>query len=596
MRDGNQMKNCRIVKRRTSFLIMLGIFMLMFTGCRTSPVLEQILYQQNQEPDKDNDVNAIDNNEEHDQEDEQLSAKKEVDDADSKRDQTREDAVSGDDKDKSDKSYDSNYDDNAPNMGKDNQSSSDNAESDGSGTGEESKPETVETSGHGTGAEDSEAADRGEENGEPESTDQDDSGEDDETGGNGNLDDGNSSGNEYEPGDEEQYKQIVDARGESVDVPEDVEKVTAVGEIATIVEMLGGSNRLLASSGSFTGNSMVQSAFSSQGVSGVQTWWDGDGSGTISSGNFDALLAAEPDVCFEISGQDTFSSSQIDALEDAGIAYVVLPALKSLDNITSAVQIVGEVLGDRSADGGTNAPSIAGDYADWSDSVVGKVQGKGSEKNTLFISEWDSSVLWEIKNETSGVWQSGYGGVIGMKKSGTSPLNDCMSIANLKNGSADNVYINPLRNNYWLHYYSGGKGVFNYGENRTRTSSGVGLGNEAFPAIIVADSSIVSNIQDDIHWQVYGRVTDGAGNTAYGFTDGNGNIIGTTIEGEYGIYVNPKGVGSWTDGSVESPLEAAWLSCKFQNGISMDELRGMVSDFYSTFYHTSADTGSILGE
>lgn len=616
-------------KKRKLFLMLLCMLAVLCAGCRTSPVLEQIIYQQNEEPDKDNDTNSVDNDEENEEEDDQLAAKETVDDSDTNRDQSKEDAVSGDQKEEADKAYEGEYQEKADSVGADSQGQVASSETKGNGTSSnsekqqdngaggqnettddekqetaapsepsETEPETEPQTEAG-GQNEPETEETPAENPDsPESVDEtesNDSGEDDGEGGNGNLENGETSGEEYEPVEEITYKQVVDARGVSVDVPENVDGVTAVGEAATIVEMLGGSGRLIASSGSFTGNSLAASAFSSQGFSSVRTWWDGNGSGTISSGNFSALLEAAPDACFEISGQSTFNSSQIEAMQEAGIAYVVLPSFTSIENIKSAVQIVGAVLGDRSSDGGTNAPSIASSYASWANDVIGKVQGRGSAKYTLYISEWDSSAYWEIKNNVNGVWQSGYGAAVGRKNANSSPLNACMSAANLTNRASDNVYINPLRNNYWLNYYSGGSGSFNYGENLTSVS-GVGLGNEAFPAIVVANSSIKANIQSDIHWQVYGWEMDGAGNSGFGFNDGNGNIVGTTIEGAYDIYVNPDGVGSWVNGSVESPLEAAWLSCKFQNGCSMDELRSMVSNFYSTFYHTSVSTSSILGE
>lgn len=535
-------------------IILLSVAAVSFTGCRQSPVLEQVVYQENEEPDKDNETQSTENDEDNDQEDEQLAPKTEVDDSNSKRDQTKQDALSGNGNSQVDKTYDSTYEKNA----------------EANGTSSQNPTESTDSNG-GLGTGDSE-----------------------QNGGDGNLDDGDQSGTKLQPSDDENYKQIVDARGETVNIPENVDSVTAVGEIATIVEMLGGNNRLLASSGSFTGNSMARSAFSPQGFSDVKTWWDGDGSATISSGNFDALLAVKPDVCFEISGQDTFSSDQVAALEEAEIAYVVLPALTSVDNIKTAVRIVGDVMGDRSSAGGTNAPAIAQQYAAWADRIIGDVQGKGSAKTTLYISTWDESAYWELKN-ANGVWGAGYGAPIARKASDSSPLNDCMSIANLTNVARDNYYANPIQNSIWNSYISGGSGLFKYNLTQTVNDAGQALGNAAFPAIVVADSSIKTSIQNDIHWQVYGWVSDGA-SLKRGFDDGSGNIIRSTIEGDYEIYTNPSGVGSWTEGSVEAPLEAAWLSCKFQNGCSMDELRSMISDFYSTFYHTSADTGAILGE
>lgn len=60
----------------------------------------------------------------------------------------------------------------------------------------------------------------------------------------------------------------------------------------------------------------------------------------------------------------------------------------------------------------------------------------------------------------------------------------------------------------------------------------------------------------------------------------------------FGIYVNPKGLGqedsedtlcSWTDGSVESVLEASWAYYMFRDGTQSDFEKD-VTDFYETFY------------
>lgn len=564
-------------------LIIAGCLVVSQAGCRKSPVLVQTIYEQDHEVDEDTQTESIDNDEENEDQDEDLAPQEEIDDSDSKRDQTREDALSGDGTDVADQTYDSTYNENA---------------------------DTTGTAEYGTAAGSSETEDQDDSGSGEGSSEDTGSGEDNETetGGNGSLEDDAESGTDVEPSQEKEKKQIVDARGEYVEVPVDVDTVTAVGEAAVIVEMLGGSGRLMASSGSFTGSSLAQSAFSSQGFSDVKTWWDGDGSSTITSANFEALIAAKPDVCFEISGQGTFSTEQIEALEEAGISYVVIHAFTSVSNIEAAVTLVAEVLGDKSSEGGTNASQIAEQYCSWAESTVSSVQGRGSAKTTLFISTWDENAYWEIKNSTSGVWAgsdigsgSGYGVAIAWKGAKVDPLNECMGYANLTNRALDNYYVVPFVNGYWLHYVTGGTGKFVYGTVLTVTTAGVALGESDYPAIVVADSSIKSSIESDFHWGVYGTNTDATGNTqAHSFSDGSAsrNPITSSIVGEYDIYVNPTGVASWTEG-IEAPLEAAWLSYKFQGdegGVSLSELRSMVSEFYSTFYHISVDTSSILGE
>lgn len=535
------------------------------TGCRPSPVLEQIVYQQDEEIDKEND--SIDDTEQNDNQDDNLPPDTQVAEAETQTEQTQQDAVSGDGQSNTNNTYAPTYQDGANSNGQ---------------SGTSANTDTTNSQGDNN----SEQQDGGQ---EPSG-----SGEQPSEGGNGQEEGGEPSGTDPTPADNpDVVRQIVDARGVTVDIPKDVDSVTAVGEAATVVAMLGGNGRLMGSSVSFVDNNMANVAFD---LSSVAAWWDADGSGNISGGNFQALLEAKPQVCFEISGQTSFSSDQIAALDENGIAYVVLPSFSSLQNIKDAVYIVGQVLGDRTVTGGTNAPAIANDYINWTDTIISRAPGRGYT-STIFVSAWDDSAYWEIKNSVNGIWQTGYGMAIAGRPSG-SALTDCMNTANVADLTIGGYYINPLRNNYWLHYVSGGSGMFSYGYNMTyNTSAGCGLGNAAFPAVIVSDSYIADKIRNDFHWGVYDWINDEVGNMAIGFSDGSGHIIGTTIEGNYGIYINPSGgMGSWIGGSVESPLEAAWLSCKFNGGYSMDELREIVTDFYSRFYHLNVNAGDILGE
>lgn len=201
-------------------------------------------------------------------------------------------------------------------------------------------------------------------------------------------DDGNSPSDDQDPGDEEKPKKTVtDGNGEEQEIPEDVHTVTAVGDAAVIVEMLGGSGRIAGANADFLSNSLSQALFDDLG--GINSWWDGDGSGTISDGNFAALLAAAPDVCFEISGQSTFSSDQITQLKAAGIGYMALPTLTDSESIKSAVNIVADVL-DVST-GGQDAKKTAAEYSDWVDNLHAEVRGAVGDVpcySTLYISEW----------------------------------------------------------------------------------------------------------------------------------------------------------------------------------------------------------------
>ena len=555
--------------KRYIFLIMTGIFALSISGCRTSPVLEKVVYEQDHTKDEEN--QSDDNQPDHTEEDEQLASMKQVDQAESEQDREEKKAVSGPDSTNSDPAYTAQY-----------------REQTKVSNGIDQTTPTQQTDTNASG-------DTGN-NGDSQSGAGYDNTQQGNNGNGGNNTDNNGDDDPgYTPSDDQNKKQIVDARGITVSVPENVTGVTATGEAGIMVGMLSGSERLMGTSQSVTANRLAQNAFGS-GMAGVQTWWNGDGSGTISANDFQSLLSAKPDVCFEISGENTFNESQISQLQSAGIAYVVLPKLDTYDHIKEAVKLVGTVMGDQSASGGMNAPAVAEQYAEWVDKVTGMVGNASTEKTTIFISAWDSSAVWQISNSTSGVYQSGTGAAVASVSSGNVSLKESMNLAGVKNNGKDATYANPLQDGAWLQSISGTMARVNRNYNLlSDMSTGVCLGEDGFPAIVVADQSIKDQLLPDIHWQVYGKIQNGPYSMDYGFMAGN-EFVRTMVRGSYDIYVNPTGVGNWTDGSVESPMEAVWLACKFQNSCSMDQLRDLVSEFYTTFYHVDVNTSDVLGE
>ena len=83
--------------------------------------------------------------------------------------------------------------------------------------------------------------------------------------------------------------------------------------------------------------------------------------------------------------------------------------------------------------------------------------------------------------------------------------------------------------------------------------------------------------------QGYGRIVEGSEGTTILWATVKGDI---TVEGSPGfrIIVNPCGyVGSWTDGSLEAPLEALWVASEFYD-YSQDDLEEKITEFYNTFY------------
>ncbi len=190
-------------------------------------------------------------------------------------------------------------------------------------------------------------------------------------------------------------KVVTDASGTEQEIPEDVYTVTAVGEAAPIVAMVGGVGRLIASSESFVSNEIGSMIIANSADAEINTWWSGAGSGGISVENFAALLQASPDVCFEISGEAAFSSEQISQLQEHGIGYLVLPKLSSSENMKDAVMIVAEAL-ETNEDTGQSAVTIANQYGSWVDECLSDTANMRKTLNyyTMYISEWRDDVTF----------------------------------------------------------------------------------------------------------------------------------------------------------------------------------------------------------
>lgn len=391
-------------------------------------------------------------------------------------------------------------------------------------------------------------------------------------------------------------KQVVDGAGRTVTLPENVETVTAVRWAAQMVEMLGGSGRLLAADGDFTASALAKAAFSD--LSGVRTLWPGDGSQYISGGDFAALLALQPDVCFEISGDNTFSNSQIAQMQEAGIAYVVLPKLNSVANLETALSLMAQIL-DTNASTGESASDIAGAYSSWVDSVVSTVKSKtsGQALSSLYIAGWDADAQY-ILNNTHGVsFPTGLGLAYAYSPLKAQFLTTFMAAANITNESTriaslyrdtDYLYVTPMFQQFMptvsgkmaTYYDSTGKVA---ASKELFVSRAVGgdtyyeLGSSAYPAIIAANEEVKTQIENNFYWQAH-DLTD----TGYYVTDGMNFYHG--VAGPYDIYVLPQGMCDWADGSLESPLAAYWLACQFDGAYTLDEVRGETQSFYQTFF------------
>ena len=402
-----------------------------------------------------------------------------------------------------------------------------------------------------------------------------------------------------------------------MDLPEEVNSVVVTGSAASIVQMLGGKSIISGSSSSFTSNALARQVFEAEDIGNTKTLWDGDGSSVMSSSNFENLLKMKPDVCVTISGQNSFSSSQLSTLKSKNIAVVTLPALTSSDNIQTAVNVVGDMIGDRSGEeGGVNAKELATDYEKYCNNLISEVKqktglftwnnidfntGEKTANNTasdgqytLYISQWSESAYKITNSSGTTLFKDNTGVAVAPKGYSDSPLSYYLSVAGVCNNGARFVRnqksqyaVSPFNRNVFKH--STGEFEF-YGDSNesfVRAWNGgsidVGLGESKFKSIIVDSQTIKNKIQSSDSWKYYGKAT--VNNvTDYGFVADDGSMITSYIRGDYNIYVNPYGVESWTDGSVESVLETIWTAWKFHGAYTESDVKNELKEFYSKFY------------
>lgn len=557
-------------------LIMVMLAGLFLAGCRESHVLEQVVYTEDQQIDFDQ--HEIENEEDNTDEDEDLSAQAERDDSQKEREQQNTQAVRGNGTSR-DTTAKLLYDQGAQQDGE-----TSGASEEGTVASEQTVPAGVN----------------------------------DVTG--------------VEASGEETLRQIVDANGETVDIPENVATVTAVGETAALVEMLGGSGRLLASSESFSWNSWIRTVFAAD-YGNVQILWSGRGSDAISDDGFQALLAMDPSVCLINSGDYTFTDEQLTQLSEAGIHTVTIPKLNNLENLESTVRLLGTILGDQSGSGGKNAPAIAEDYCSWAEDIIRKVDGavdsfsynnidfskdryanrkdytKESDTDqglyTLFISAWDSDAVFRLYGGAY-LTMSGQGVAIAPSGYSTTPLSYYLSEAGVVNRAAvasdyfslKNWYVKTLDPSTRTLEISGTAGTmptqFLTYIKDPATSANIYLGEPRFPAIVAANNGVKAAIEQDAAssqmWTAYPWTNSSDGKVGgFGFLDESGQIVQSTIHGSYVIYVLPDGVGSWNYASAEGVLASMWAAMKFQGAFSETDLQNEIINFYSTFYGYAMD-------
>lgn len=410
------------------------------------------------------------------------------------------------------------------------------------------------------------------------------------------------------------------------EVPEDVSTVAAVGDAALYVEMLGGANRLVASSASFTQNYYAQ-LFSD--FSNVRGLWERDGATAISDAQFRQLLSADiyPEAVFYIADTDSFQSfteAQISQLNAKGVYTIPLNPFNTTSNIKQNVEVIGKVLGKGSkVAGAPNANSRASDYIKWMEDILSGKERQtysGPDKfnldqdgvfsqtvnsyadtgyHTILIDGWDDTASTELAGQGVAYAHTGY-------STRTSPVSYYLSVAGVANnavlvsdnGISRDLPVVPFVNaTVYGNVNGGSKGTIYRQQSDLMTSTGGYIGSSNFNKILVDSQATKVAMENNDAWKNWGYNSYGENNQqGFGRPDGD-TMAFSNIHGDYEIIVNPYGIGSWTRGSPESPLEELWAEQIFLANAGSEgafqAIQSEVTYFYSTFYGVNLSAADL---
>ncbi len=581
--------------RRAALTVFLLFALAGFSGCKYSPVLHELIQDRFEEFLHEKSAEEFENNDGSQNETDKLTEKKQSDDSQRKKQEKETTPVSGDESNLSDASELS------PNDNSDREGGLADKMADG-GTED---PMDQQQNGGGTGDPMNQQQNGGGSAEQPDTA----------SGGMGNGGTGDD-GFELVPG-TDGVRQIADGRGVLVSVPENVTSAAAPGQAAELLYLVGGEDLIRAASEQFLGSGLINlSAFSE-----AQPLWQGDGTTAMTDDSFERLLNTAPDVCIEISGNSAFTDRQLTELQNAGVPYVVLPPLDSLENIQEAVRLTGSIVGDRSSQGGADGNQLAENYCQYVEKtaadVASKVKGAGISngfsdinqtgdgyykgKFSLYIAGWDDEAHYKLANSRY-VTREG----VGAAYTGNSSTALCRAVSSFlalggventmacyETVKSKNAYVTPIVTSTRKLTIEGSMASEVNGDRLLQMLK-AGLGEDSFPAIIVDSRETAEKLKADPLWAVYGHVVSGDGNfEANGFLAEDGSIVGTSVTKPYEIYVNPSGIGSWSSGSGESILESVWTAWKFYDAYSEAEVRSMIKEFYSVFYRIDLSEAQI---
>lgn len=604
--------------RKIGMIVMAAVLCLSFSGCRPSLTFTEIIFDQNTDQTLDQaELNEVENDRDNEEKDDSLASVSEDPEAETERDRERTDPSPGEGPEdestpqarqedtlmqslpgntpqeigssETDRTVPSGSGDGTGNGAGNTESgnpagagSASNDAADGAGTGNASGGQSG-GAGSGDGGSGSEGSGSGDPSGGPE--------------------EGGDTQDSTEAASTPEEQEHVDENGNPEDTPEEADHIAAAGEAALIVEMLSGGEKLSVSSASVT-EGLAGQVFSKDWNGRIL--WEGDGSSPMSDSDFSELMETNVGVCIVESGKMSFNGTQISELEQKGIQIVTIPALTDSNKIREAVRIVGELTGDSKK---------AGDYISFCDESMQRVRSlaqpfypdgidytsgetgldPGTGVYALYVSNWDNTAYYSLYNDN--VVLSGTGMAVTKAGYRNSPVTEMFSVAGIGNAAAlsENNYslasvktrfINPILNNLYNLDITGGSLGATYRKEYILTSAGQNwLGETEFPAVAAAAKDVAMGIQGSSLWTPYPYISSASGNiNGYGFQDRSGNLVESTIHGDYSLCVIPSGAGRWDRGSVESILIPEWAAWKIRGLGSEENVRDRISGFYRDFY------------
>ena len=433
-----------------------------------------------------------------------------------------------------------------------------------------------------------------------------------------------------------------DAADPTADPPK-VDKIAAFGPAATIVQMVGGKGALAATD-SDTLASAFPAVFG-EGAADVLEGWTGNGE-DASQMNVDAIISSGAGTVLVYASTyfDALPEADREKLTKANVTQVVIYPLSNSGNIKHDVQVVGQVLSQSKGiqyEGQTE--ERAASYVAFHDEVVNAAAnangglagsrlfegGSDSVPNftaddsmyTLVIDEYDPSASFVGDSEDA--WRIADGLAFASAGYSTTPLSYYLQAGGLVNTVADDQGMTasgkiavwqfqknsfPFNPSQWSSpsaqdaYAANGFSLLTTPVNQhPMLGFGSSFNTAWFPRLIattedvkqgiLANSSLENGAYHQYDYVELGATTLLQTPVGYpacigcGGSDSSADNLfaGGSIDSS-AIVVNPKGLFSdWTQGTVESFLEAAWANdvVRGQNAIGWQDY---VTRFYNEFY------------